>query len=72
MPLGRKVGLSPGHIVLHGDPTSPHKGDSPNFRPMSIVAKRSPISATAEHLLIYSSGQTNRHKDTLIAILYPQ
>jgi len=23
----------------------------PNFRPMSIVAKRSPISATAEHLL---------------------
>ena len=28
------------------------KGHSPslNFRPMSIVAKRSPISATAEHL----------------------
>jgi len=24
---------------------------SVNFRPMSIVAKRSPISATAEHLL---------------------
>ena len=42
----------PGHIVLDGDPASPIglKGTAPNFRPMSIVAKRSPISATAEHL----------------------
>jgi len=33
------------------DPASPPKrGTAPNFRPMSIVAKRSPISATAEHL----------------------
>jgi len=40
-----------GHIVLHGDPAPPPKqGTYPNFRPMSIVAKRSPISATAEHL----------------------
>jgi len=31
------------------------KGAQPsNFRPMSIVAKRSPISATAEHLLRHS------------------
>jgi len=30
---------------------SPKKGTAPNFRPMSIVAKWSPISATAEHLL---------------------
>ena len=28
----------------------PKKGTDPNFRPMSIVAKRSPISAAAEHL----------------------
>jgi len=36
-----------GHIVLHGDPAHPPRGTaSPNFRSMSIVAKRSPISAT--------------------------
>ena len=36
MPLGMQVGLSPGHFVFDGDPaTLP-----PNFRPMSIVAKR--------------------------------
>jgi len=50
MPLGGKVGLSPGHIVLDGNPATPYKKAS-NFRPMSIVAKWSPISATAEHLL---------------------
>jgi len=33
-----ELGLGPGNI--------------PNFRSMSIVAKRSPISATAEHLLL--------------------
>jgi len=33
----------------------------PQFRPMYIVAKRSPISATPEHLLRYASGQTDRH-----------
>jgi len=52
MPLGTKVGLGPGRIVLHGDPAPPsQKWHSPQFRPMSIVAKRSLISATAEHLL---------------------
>jgi len=34
----------------------PNWGTAPNFRLMSIVAERSPISATAEHLL-YSSRQ---------------
>jgi len=55
MPLGTKTGLGPGDVVLHGDPPlhlkrehSPH-----NFRPMSVVAKRSPISATAELLLTF-------------------
>jgi len=38
------------HCVRRG-PTSPKKGTTaPNFRPMSIVAKRSSISATAELL----------------------
>ena len=47
-----KIGLGPGHIVLDEDPAPPLQRDTaPNFRAMSIVAKRSPISVTAEHLL---------------------
>jgi len=35
MPLGREVGLSPGYIVLDGDPapSPPKPGGTPNFRP---------------------------------------
>ena len=47
MPLGMEVCLGPDHIVLDGDP-APHP--TPTFWPMSIVAKQSPISATAELL----------------------
>jgi len=47
VPLGTMVGLGLGNVVLDADPASP----PPNFQPMCIVAKRSPISATAEHLL---------------------
>ena len=55
MPLGTKVGLGPGHIVLRGDPALPPKrGTAPNFRLTSIVAEPSPISATAEQLFKYS------------------
>jgi len=56
VPLGEVVGLGPGHIVLDGDPvgTQPPTAATPHFRPMPIVAKRSPISATAELLLEYS------------------
>ena len=52
MPLGMEVGLGPGHIVLDSDPAGPPpKGaQPPSFWPVSIVAKQSPISATAEHL----------------------
>jgi len=52
IPLGTKVGLGPGHIVLQGIQLSPKRctAPSPNFRPMAIVAKQSPIPATAEHL----------------------
>jgi len=55
MPLGTEVGLSSGLIVLGGDPAPPPKKghSSPNFRLMSIVAKRLPISAIAEHLFIF-------------------
>jgi len=42
--LGTVVDLGPGHVVLDGDGTAIPS----SFRPMSVVAKRSPISATAE------------------------
>jgi len=60
MPLGMKVGLGSGHIVLDRDPapTTGRGTAAPTFRPMSIVAKRSPISATAE--LLYGTGLHNR------------
>jgi len=47
MPLDADVGLGLGHIVRLG-PSSPQWHSLPNFRPMSVVAKRSSISATAE------------------------
>jgi len=42
MPSGTEVGLGPADIVLDGDPAPPHEKGSgvPNFRPISIVAKR--------------------------------
>jgi len=44
MPLGTEGGVGLGHIVLDGDPAppTPKNGHSllPNFRPMSVVAKR--------------------------------
>jgi len=57
MLIGVEVGRDPSDIVLDGDPVHPpQKGaQPPNFRPVSIVAKRSPISDTAEHLLSWSS-----------------
>jgi len=55
MKLGMEVSLSHDHTVLDGDPATPRKkGTAPNFRPMSIVAKRSPISATAEHFICFT------------------
>jgi len=43
MPLDMEEGLGPGDFVLDGDPCPLQKGGGaplPNFRPMSIVAKR--------------------------------
>jgi len=69
-PLGTEVGLGPGDIVLDGDPAPPPRTERgqqhpPSFRPMSIVAKRSPISATAELLLARHSSLT-----VLIRVFY--
>jgi len=66
----------PRRHCVRWESSSPWKGAQqplPTFRPTSIVAKRSPISATAELLLRYASGRpyTDRHKiDTLIAIFH--
>jgi len=39
--IGMEVGLSPGNLVLNGDPASlPYRGTAPNVCPMSVVAKR--------------------------------
>jgi len=58
MPLGAKVGLDPGRIVTWGPSSYLPKGaQHPNFRPTSIVAKRPPISATAEHLLFQPASK---------------
>jgi len=41
MKIGTEVGLGPGHIVSDGDQIPLPKGaQPPNFRPMSVVAKR--------------------------------
>ena len=53
MPLGMEVDLSPGHIVLDRAQLHPRQKvaqQTLSFRSMSIVAKRSPISATVELL----------------------
>ena len=46
-----KLGMEVGHIALDWDPAPPPKWaqEPPSFPLISIVAKRSPISATAEH-----------------------
>ena len=64
MPLGMEVGFGTGDIVLCGDPGRPERGTAaaPSFQPMSIVAKQSPISATAQ--LLFQHGTTDtRHDD---------
>ena len=56
-PLGMKVDLGPGHIVLDGVP-APAKGaqQPPIFGPC-LLWPRSPTSATAEHLLTYIAAR---------------
>ena len=53
MSLGTKVGLGQAALCYMGTQVPLSKRTQPpNFRPMSIVAKQSPISATAEHLFL--------------------
>ena len=54
MSFGTEVDLGPGHIVLDGAQIPPpgKRHSSPRFQPMSIMAKRWPISATAELLSV--------------------
>ena len=40
MPLGTEVGLGSGDNVLDGEPAPLRRGTAPNFRLMSVVAKR--------------------------------
>jgi len=53
MPLMMEVGLGRGHIVLDMAKLPSERGTTPPcFRPMPIVAKRSPVSAIVELLFI--------------------
>jgi len=53
MVVSTDVGLSPGNFMLDGDPALLHKkrgrSSLPNFRPISIVAKR--LNASSCHLV---------------------
>jgi len=78
MPLGTEVGLGPGHIVLEGNPASPMERaqqPTPSFRPISIVAKRSPISANAElsldwvHIGRYIEAMVTRNQGWKIGLI---
>jgi len=58
MKLGVQVGLSPGHIVLDGDPAPPPQmGIAPTFRPMSVVAKRLDRSKRCHLVWRWASAQ---------------
>ena len=55
IPLHNEVGLGPGEILFDGAQLQrPGKGaqQHPTFRPMCVMAKWSPISATAELLFM--------------------
>ena len=57
-----------GHVVLDGDPAP--TAAPPHFRPMPIVSKRSPISATAELLLPELVGLTVSTQTCLFTFTY--
>jgi len=53
MPLGTEVDLGPGHIVLDGVPAPGERGTgAPLLFGTCLLWPRSPISATAELLLV--------------------
>ena len=61
MKHGMEVGLGTGHIVLAGEPALPKWAQSPNFRPMSIVA-----NGRSSQLLLssYTTQQAIIHTDS--------
>jgi len=65
MLLGMEVGLGPGHIMVDGDPAPLSKkgGTAPNFRPMSIVAKRSRAAQTRLSICTFWSAITANFTD---------
>jgi len=71
MILGTEVGIGPGDIVLDGDPSPPppKRGGTaaPIFWPMSIVAKLSSISATAELFFLKMSFLVKKNNNTTLA-----
>jgi len=70
MPYGTEVGLVPGHIILDGDPAPPstERGiAAPHFSALFTVAKRSPISATAEVLLQIETSRPMTNKISAVA-----
>ena len=71
MSLGKEVDPNPGRIVLDGDPAP--NSSTPHLRAMHIVAKRWPISATAE--LLHSNTAINLHQrrhSKMVIVLRPQ
>ena len=75
MPLGMEVGLGPGpgDIVLDGDratPTPKNGRQPPNFRPMSIVAKR--LDASGHHGMEVDLGPGNIVLDGNPALTSPK
>jgi len=52
VPLGVEVGLGPGDVVLDGDPAPLLQGAHPSVFGPCLLWPRSPVSATAELMLI--------------------
>jgi len=64
--IGRRRRPRPWPHCVRWGPSSPKRDKVPNFRPMSVVAKRSPISATAWHVFWGETdrkGRTRKHHD---------
>jgi len=55
MPLGTEVGLSPGDVVLDEDQAPPQKVAQPPLFGPCVLWPRSPISATAELVILFQT-----------------
>ena len=68
MPLGTKVGLSPGHILLHGDPASPPKrGTAPQFSAHVYCGKMDAHLSYCWALVLYICNALKLFSSALIA-----